>query len=254
MKLPHNRTSEWLQIESLEPRLALSTVTLQAVADTYTRPGVNAGSAPVLDLLDGNTAATDQVGYVRFDLTGLNLDQLLNAKFSLVKQPNILGGRDDYLVADRFDVCGLLDQPSNTAQIWDEATLADSTAGAAYTPLEDEGLDSSRLFNLDQESGADVYETVLNANGSPTSISGPASVSFLEQRASAGGLVTFVTYVQAGNTRGYAFATREHEEFSARPTLELEFAMDPAPDPYPYNPVVLPRHMERLDRGLIAMR
>lgn len=254
MKQSQVRTSTRLRFETLEPRTVLSIVTLQAVADTYTKAGVNAGSAPVLDLLDGNTTYADQIGYVRFDLSGLDLEQLQTAALTLIKQPNVVGGRDDFLITDRFGVYGLLDLPGNTAQAWDEATLAEGNVGAEYTPLAEEGLDATRLYNLDQESGANVFESVINANGSAASITGDDLITFLRQRADAEGQVTFVTYVQAGNTRGYAFGTRENEDPAARPTLKLEFPNDPLPDPYPDDPVVLPRQMERLDRGVIAMR
>ncbi|WP_279676095.1 hypothetical protein [Aeoliella straminimaris] len=254
MRQSQVRTSTRLRFETLDPRTVLSTVTLQAVADTYTKAGVNAGMAPVLDLLDGNTTFADQVGYIRFDLSGLDLDQLQTATLSLIKQPNVAGGRDDFLITDRFDVYGLLDLPGNTAQAWDEATLAEGNVGAEYTPLAAEGLDATRLYNLDQESGANVFESVINANGSAASITGDDLITFLRQRADAEGQVTFVTYVQAGNTRGYAFGTRENEDPAARPTLKLEFPNDPLPDPYPDDPVVLPRQMEWLDLGVIAMR
>ena len=46
----------------------------------------------------------------------------------------------------------------------------------------------------------------------------------------------------------------QNPNFAYRPTLELKFTGPPTPDPYPEDPVVLPRQMEWLDRGVIAMR
>ncbi|QDU55510.1 rhamnogalacturonan lyase family protein [Aeoliella mucimassa] len=247
-------TSSKLRIEPLEPRIALTVVTLQASADTYTQAGVGAGSAEVFDLIDGNGGFADRMAYVQFDLSGLSLDSLESATLSFVKQPNLAGGRSDYVTTDRFDVYGLLDLAGNTPQGWNEATLAEGNLGAEYTNTSGNGLDTARLQNLNQETGADVIESVINADGSPSSITGPDLVAFLQQRADANGLVTFITYVDAGNVRGYAFGTRENPNAAVRPTLELEFPSDPLPDPYPDEPVVLPRQMEKLDRGVIAMR
>ena len=220
-------------------------------ADTYTRGGVGAGSATILDLRDNNGGAGDFTAYVRFDLSGIAIDDLENATLTFYKQP---GSRNDFITTDRFDVYGLTDQAGNTPQNWDEATLAEGNVGAEYTSVGGDGLDTSRLFSLDQESGAQVFEVLVNADGQPQSITGPDLVTFLQSRVDADGLVTFITYADAGNVRGWGFASREAADAGLRPTLELEFASEPAPDPYPENPVVLPRQMERLDRGLIALR
>ncbi|TWT90853.1 Rhamnogalacturonan endolyase YesW precursor [Pseudobythopirellula maris] len=251
MKSRRHPRGRVLRFEPLEDRRVLSGVTLTATADTFTNAGVGAGSAPVLDVLDRNGSAGDSVAYVRFDLSGLDLDDLTDAKLSLSKLP---GTRYDIINFDRFDVFGLADLPGNTPQAWDEATLAETGPGAEYLGASDYGVDPVRLVDFNYENGAETWETLINATGGPQSISGPDLIDFLQDRADANGLVTFVTLIDAGNVRGVGFASREHADASIRPRLELEFAEEPGPDPYPVEPVVLPRQVEKLDRGVIAMR
>ncbi len=245
-----SRSGRSLSFERLESRQLLSVTTLTPVADTFTRAGVDAGSAVVLDVLDANGAG-DSMAYVRFDLSGSNLDDITGATLSFYKT---LGTRTDAIVADRFDVYGLLDGVGNTPQDWDEATLAEGNLGLEYTNTGGDGLDFGRVFNLDRESGADIYELVLNADDAPQSITGPDLVTFLRDRAGDDGLVTFITLVDAGAVRGWGYHSREAANPDVRPTLELEYADEPIPDPYPDTPTVLPRQMEQLDRGLIAVR
>src|SRR5262249_42100978 len=78
----------------------------------------------------------------------------------------------------------------------------------------------------------------------------------LNARKSDNGLVTFITYVDAGANRGWGYGSRENSSPSLRPTLTLDDGqpVDPPHDPYPANPIVLPRQMERLNRGIVAMR
>ena len=251
-RFPRDARRSRLRFEPLERRELLTAVSLWPVADTFTRAGVGAGSAPVLDVLDRGAAGGDYVAYLRFDVGGYAIDELQAATLTLYKQA---GSRNDFVVPARFEVYGLLDLPGNTPQGWSEPTLAEGGVGAEYTTVGGDGVDVTRLFNLDQDSGADVFESVVNADGAPQSLTGPDLVAFLQARANADGLATFVVRTDAGDaTRGYGFASRENPAAGLRPTLELAFPGDPQPDPYPDNPVVLPRQMERLDRGLIAMR
>ena len=46
-----------------------ATISLNSVADTYSRAGVNAGAAAVMDIRD--FATPDFIGYFRFDLTSV---------------------------------------------------------------------------------------------------------------------------------------------------------------------------------------
>ena len=228
----------------------LSITTLTPVADTFTRAGVDAGSATVLDVRDWD-GANDWMAYVRFDLSGYVVEDITSATLSFYK---MAASRNDTIVTDRFDVYGLLDVAGNTPQDWDEATLADGNLGAEYTNTGGDQLDFGRVFNLDQESGADVVETVSNIDFTPQSITGPDLVTFLLNRADDDGLVTFITLVDAGDRRGWGYGSRENATPERRPTLELDFDGEPVPDPYPEDPIVLPRQMEQLDRGIVAMR
>ncbi len=245
------RRRRQLAVERLESRQLLAFTTLVAEADTYTRAGVDAGSAPVLDALDANGPG-DRAVYVRFDLSAVDLSQVTVATLKLYKTG---GTRSDTIIADRFDVYGLLPLAGNTPQNWNEATLADTGLGAEYTSTGGDGPDTSRLFNLDAESGANVTEAVNNADGAARSLSGPDLLAFLTARKADGGLATFVTYVDAGAVRGWGYSSREAADSALRPVLELDGAVvvDPV-DPYPVNPVVLPRRVERLDRGVVVVR
>lgn len=233
-----------LTFESLEPRQLLSVTTLSAVADTYTRSGVNAGTAATLESRDNNGAGGDYMAYVRFDLSSVDLTGLTNAWLTLHK----IGG--DTIVIDRFDIFGLNNLAGNTPQNWNEATLANAGLGAEYTNTAGNYLDVTRVTNLSGEgaAGANVIEQVTNS-GSPQHLSGVDVMNFLQARQADGGLATFIALVDAGNNRGWSYGSRENANPQLRPTLTLEYA--PA---YPENPVTLPKQMERLDRGLIAMR
>ncbi|TWT37098.1 Rhamnogalacturonan endolyase YesW precursor [Posidoniimonas corsicana] len=242
-----NHRARRLRIERLEERRVLSVTTLTSNADTYTRAGANAGAAEVLDVL-ANSSTGDYAAYVRFDLSGLSLDSLTAATLRLYKTG---ASRNDTIVTDRFDVYGLTARAGNTPQDWSEATLAEGNPGGEYAGG---ALDLTRLFNLDQESGAGVFESVVNADGAAQEVTGPDLVAFLQSRAADGGLATFVTHVDTDAVRGWGYTSREATDEALRPQLVLEFEDDPIDDPYPEDPVVLPRQAEKLDRGLVALR
>ena len=231
-------------IEPLEPRHLLSTTTLYPVADTFTRSGVNAGSATTLEVRDNNAAGGDWMAYIRFDLSGVDLTGVTNAYLTLQK----IGG--DTIVPDRFDVFGLPTLPGNTPQNWNEATLATSGLGAEYTTTGGNFLDTSRVVSLNEDglSPANVIEQVTNS-GAAQHLSGVDLVQFLRDRKADGGLATFITLVDAGANRGWRYGSREAADPAFRPTLRLEYV--PAYAPTTNAPA---RQMEDLDRGLIALR
>ncbi|TWT37626.1 Rhamnogalacturonan endolyase YesW precursor [Posidoniimonas corsicana] len=240
-----------LGFEPLEPRQLLAVTNLVAEADTYTQSGVGAGDAAVLDTLDANGPG-DRVTYVRFDVSGIDFDAYESVSLNLFKTA---GARNDTIITGRFDVYGLLDMAGNTPQDWDEATLAEGGVGLEYTAVGGDGLDVSRLFNLDEESGADVTEVVENVDGAAQSISGPDLIAFLESRQADDGLATFVTYVDAGNYRGWGYGSRENADPAMRPVLTLDDGQPPGhDDAYPEDPVVFPRQVEYLNRGVVAVR
>src|SRR5262249_10580046 len=161
------------------------------------------------------------------------------------------GTRNDTIASDRFDVYGLTNAAGLTPQNWNEATLAEGNVGSEYTNTSGNGLDVSQLFNLNQETGANVTETV--GGGAAQMLTGPDVLAFLNARRSDGGLATFITYVDAGANRGWGYGSRENSDPNLRPTLALDDGqpVDPPHDPYPENPIVLPRQMERLNRGIV---
>ncbi|WP_197529886.1 rhamnogalacturonan lyase family protein [Botrimarina mediterranea] len=248
------RLARLLSFDALEPRAMLAVTTLVAAADSFTAAGVGAGSAPVLDALDANGSG-DRAVYVRFDLSTVDLSEVTSATFKLFKTG---GTRNDTIVTERFDVYGLLPLAGNTPQNWNEATLAEGGVGAEYTNTSGNGPDVSRLFSLDAEAGAAVTETVINADGAAQSITGPDLLAFLQARKADSGLATFVTYVDAGAVRGWGYSSREATDVAVRPVLELDGAVvvDPVDpeDSYPEDPVAFPRQVERLDRGVVAVR
>lgn len=240
--------SRRLSIEPLEPRQLLAITTVVAEADTYTQAGVGAGSATVLDALDTNGNG-DSTVYVRFDISGVDLGAMKSATLKLYKTA---GSRNDTIVEPRFDVYGLLSLVGNTPQDWDEATLAEENVGAEYTNVLGDGLDTSVLFNLDEESGANVSETVFNANDVAQELAGADLMTFLESRQADNGLVTFVHYIDAGNFRGWGYHSREAATSALWPVLEFDDG-ETISDAYPDDPIVLPRQVEKLDRGVVAV-
>lgn len=238
-----------LSFETLESRQLLAVTTLSPVADTWITSGGSPGSDSVLDVRDF-TRGDDRIAYIRFDLSGIDIQDLNSATLTLHKQP---ASRNDSMNTGRFVVQGLTSVAGNTAQDWNESTLSSSTVGAEYTNVGGEGIDLSRVFNLDLQQMADVLEGTDNITGFAR-LTGDDLVTFLESRIADDGLVTFITYVEETVDRGWGYGSRENTDPSLRPTLELNFAGEEIPDPYPENPVRFTRQVEYLNRGIVAIR
>ena len=243
-----------LSFETLEDRRLLATTTIGADADTFLRAGQDNGSAAVLD------SRFSFVPYVKFDLSTLNIEEITQATLGVSK---VASFRNDSITTGRFAVYGLASQAGNTPQDWSEATLVGgATSGAEWNDdASSNGIDRSRLTSLDAEDGANVFETVVNGTDVPQTLSGPDLVTFLNTRLDDNGLATFIIPVEASNGLGYGLASRENGNAALRPTLSITYeegAPDPDPDPnadaYPENPEVLPRQVESLDRGVVAVR
>lgn len=205
---------------------ASAAITLIADADTFTRGGVNAGSAANL-AVQGFTGGGDFAAYIRFDMSSITAP-ITDARFILHETA---GSRNDAIVTGRHRVQGLLNAPGNTPQNWDEATLVDATVntGSEYLGTAGNPFDGDPLvtFNLDADAGANVVETIPGTDNVDVEISGPDLVTFLNARLADGGLVTFLVSINATN-RGYGFASREHPEAAFHPRLVLTVVPEPA--------------------------
>ena len=247
----HDVDGRSLSIERLESRNLLTTVSLSPVADTYVGSGVGseAADAEVLDVLDYGTSGSDRIAYIRFDLSGYSLSDMTSATLTLYKQS---GTRSDTIVTGRFEVYGLTNARGNTEQDWSESTLNLSTVGAEYTNVGGDLIDTSKVFNLDADSGADVIESVNSTIGGAQTLSGADLISFLETRIADDGLVTFITLVDAGDSnRGWGYGSSENADQYLRPELTITSGGE---DPYPANPVSFSRQVEDLDRGVVAVK
>ncbi len=234
-----------LRFETLEARQVLSSISLLPVADTYTRTGVNAGTATTLETRDLNGVGGDYMAYLRFDLTNVDLTGITNAFFTLQKT----GGAT--MTDGRFDVYGLADIAGNTAQNWSETNLASAGLGQEYTNTAGNYVDLTRVVNLSPEGsviGANVIEQVTNS-GPPQHLQGVDLVNFLKDRKANGGLATLIVLIDAGQDRNFIYGSRENANPDLRPKLRLDYLPSS-----PATPVTFARQIEELNRGLVVMR
>ncbi len=251
-----------LRFEQLEDRRLLAMTTLGAVADTHIQFGVNEnsnyGASEAMSIRQNDDAPRDFLSYVRFDLSTVDIETLTDAKLTLTAT----GGH--FWVGGRFRVVGLDNVAGNTPQNWGENSLTWNSAGAEIDTsiypnpsAPDSVLSLARVTDLDGSVPGVSEQFPSNGNaGSKGGVTGQALVAFLQSRIDDGGLATFIIDMPVDNNDATInFATREHANLDWRPVLELTYGeSEPEPEPYPENPVVLPRQMEKLDRGLIAFR
>lgn len=211
--------------------------TLGASNDTYIREGRSHAETGISEFLDSRDSE-DFVPYIQFDLSSVNIDTITDATLTLSKVP---GSRNDNISSERFAAYGLPDLANNTLQTWDELADFDPTdatngldwrnVGDEWNRMLDNGVDRSLLISLDPEDGTpDVTETIsggqMGANGT-IEISGAALVSFLNDRADANGLVTFVFPLEGGGAdRGYGIGSKENGNPALQPSLFLNFTTD----------------------------
>ena len=194
--------------------------------DTYIRDG---RSHAVNGTTDNMDFRFDFTSYFQFDMSALNIDTVSSATLTLHKIANV---RNDTMVTGRASTFGLPNLPGNTLQFWDE--LADFDPGDATNGLDfrnvgndwlvGTGAVAANLVNLDGDLGANVTETADNGTGVYT-ITGPDLVSFLNDRADDGGLVTFTVEATPTNGQGWGWATKENADSSLHPQLSLEFTV-----------------------------
>lgn len=182
------------------------------------------------------------VPYIQFDLSGLNIDDITNATLSL----NLPGGgsRNDTLNAARFGVQGLPAIDGNTNQLWDELSDFDPTdatngldfrnVGLEWGVGFEDGVDYTRLVNLDPERGASTTE-VLNDVAKTAVLTGSDLVSFLNTRVDDNGYVTFLLPFSDGtaNNRGFGYASKDNANPALAPALTLTYTALETPVPEP---------------------
>lgn len=209
------------------------TITLDPIADTFTRVvpvgDPHAGTNGTLSV-NGNNSP-DDVAYIKFDVSAVKT--VVNATFGIVKGNNdgsSMGSmRNDTVESTRFRNWGLLNLPGNTPQDWDELAVATATNvltdagfGAEYTNTAGVQVDFNQLFNLDANAGANVTEDPQNNSTTHSTLTGPDLNTFIDQRVADGGLLTFMTIIDANN-RGFQWFSREHTDTALRPYLEIEY-------------------------------
>ena len=226
------------------------TVVLGSDADTYVRYGepgkesANYGGNPDLFIRQNDTAVRDFFGYVRIDLSVLGEIQISDATLTLTKD---VSERNDEISGARFALYGLEDVAGNTSQNWPESSTSFNSLGseistAIYSGSPAAGLspfDSSRVTDLDDDVPGiteNFDNTGSDVSGGTVSVSGAPLVSFLQDRADANGLATFIidypTQGMAGN-EGYGLATKENATVAYRPGLLVVYTELGPPSPPP---------------------
>lgn len=212
---------------------AAEVVTVGSSSDTWIRDGRSytlTGVDPVLD------SRFSFVPYIQFDLSGLNIDEISDATLTVNK---VASERNDVIVPERFAVYGLTNEEGNTVQAWHETDSFDPddgfngldfrNVGAEWVnDAGQNGVDRTRVFNLDADDGANVTESVNNDESVPETLTGPDLVTFLNQRVDDNGFVTFLIPVEADGGRGYGIASKENSANLA-PTLTVDFTVIPEP-------------------------
>lgn len=212
------------------------TVSLGSDADTYLRDDVARGDLTFMDIRGGGV---DFAGYLRFDFSSLGAIDISDASLKLT----VSGGasRNDTLVDGRFGLYGLNDITGNTSQSWDEVTLTETgtnPVGSEWNGVVPMDLTGGRVTDLDMATVPGIVETLSASSpdpGTTITITGPPLVAFLQDRADAGGLVTFILANNDATDRGYGLATKENTTADYPPVLDLTYtptrhAWGPVPD------------------------
>ena len=191
--------------------LAQISTSVTADADTYLRDDTDRGAMEFMDIRD----VQNFYGYLRFDLSGLNIESVVSATVSLQK---VDASRSDTLTTGRFRLMGLTDAAGNTSQTWVE-----TGSGALNTTNvgTEDRLTLTGLVDLNGETVAGVSESIA---AEVITVSGDPLTAFVQSRVDGGGYVTFVIdFPPAGQDRGYGLATKENTSGALVPTLNLVY-------------------------------
>jgi hypothetical protein len=192
------------------------------------------GSDLYMNLYGSGT--TSYMDYVRFDLSGLNIDTISSAKLVMTVAGNLPKPpyKNDNANTGRYALHGLNNIAGNTTQSWDEATLNRSNTGAEVNWTAGTVV-MANVTNLDSDDGTGTTETVTNGSGSwargtTITTTGSPLTSFLQSRVDDNGLVTFIIRQDAGGAKGYGLVTREEAtDLAYRPVLEITYTSIPEP-------------------------
>ena len=127
---------------SATPRAFTGMTTLEASADAFVRAGsdatTNFGATPTLVVKNSTTAATQRKSYIRFDLTGQDINSTPNASLQFAVS-------SAWIDATPLQVYGL--KNADAGESWSESTITWNNAPANTTSSGD-GLVSSRVTLL----------------------------------------------------------------------------------------------------------
>ena len=204
------------------------TVTVVSDADTWTA-GTDTASNDKLEFMAIQGGGSDRTGYVRFDLSTLNILKVESATLTLTVHGAIPKPpyRNDTVNTGRFALYGLNGVAGNTAQNWDPAALNGSnTGGEVDWTTGTVVVAGGRATDLDEDV-AGITETVTAAAaggwalGTTITITGQPLVSFIQSRVDDSGLVTFILKNDDSADRGYGICSREYVDEAYHPKLEL---------------------------------
>ncbi len=235
MSATYNVTTGYVAYEDFRIVLPRTEIAVGSTADTWmVKDDPNAHGA--LDYMVVHGGNSDRTGYVRFDLSGLNVQSIKGATLTLFVHGSIPKPpyRNDSCVTGRFALYGLNNIPGNTAQDWDEAVLTSAATGAEMDWATGAVVTTGgQAVDLD-DGVAGITETVAptaspgNASlGATVTITGDALVSFLQSRVDDNGLVTFILKNDDSADRGYGLCTKEFVDEAYRPKLALTAIVKP---------------------------
>ena len=210
------------------------TLTVGSAADTWAATN-ETGTFGAVDHMVLQGGGSRRTGYLRFDLSTLNIVKVESATLTLTVHGAIPKPpyRNDTVVVGRFSLYGLNNVAGNTPQNWDEATLNSGKTGSEVDwTTGTVAVAGGRATDLDGDVPG-ITETVTNAAaggyalGTTITVTGDALVRFLQSRVSDGGLVTFILKNDDSADRGYGICSKEHADAAYRPKLDLTVVVGP---------------------------